>query len=156
MLTLHQIDSEYEDDLITADKNRSKQVVGQLKRKQNHPILPRGVEHRSITDLSKALTKAGYDPSKIEQRAILLAKAAGMKRKRDEEGDDQMDEDSWEDESDGGDGMEVDEENQSPKRVKTESGSVKKKGRVTMVDRTAKTNRALAGLGGPEVRGRLV
>lgn len=117
--------------------------------KSNHPILPRRAAHRTISDLSRSLTAAGYDPSRIEERAAILAKAAGMKRKRDNDEDMEMDGgsgDDWSDEE-----MDVDGEDTTPrKKMRTEKGA--KKGLVTAVDRTAKTNRRLAGLGGPEVR----
>lgn len=127
--------------------NKGKKVMSLMKRvKSNHPTLPRAKAPRSLSNLTQALTKAGYDPSKIEERAILLAKAAGAKRKRDEDEDMDVDEgqedEDWEDESE----MEVDED--SPrKKARTEKGS-----RVVAVDRRARTDRSLAGLGGPEVR----
>lgn len=141
------IDSEYEDDMAEEDVNRGKKKISSMKRvKSNHPTLPRVKAPRSLSNLSQALTKAGYDPSKIEERAILLAKAAGAKRKRDEDEDeggmevDEEDEEDWEDDSE----MEVDEDTPR-KKLRTEKGS-----RVVAVDRRARTDRSLAGLGGPE------
>lgn len=134
--------------MAQGEVNKSKMVVSALKRvKNNHPTLPRGKAPRSLSSLTQALTKAGYDPSKIEERAILLAKAAGAKRKRDEEEEegmevDEEDEEDWEDDSE----MEVDEDTPR-KKLRTEKGS-----RVVAVDRRARTDRSLAGLGGPEVR----
>lgn len=128
--------------------NRGKKIVSSMKRvKSNHPTLPRVKAPRSLSSLTQALTKAGYDPSKIEERAILLAKAAGAKRKREEEDEggmevDEEDEEDWEDDSE----MEVDEDTPR-KKLRTEKGS-----RVVAVDRRARTDRSLAGLGGPEVR----
>ncbi|KAG8943730.1 Nucleolar GTP-binding protein 1 [Tulasnella sp. 424] len=139
------VDSEYEDDMAEEEVNKSKKVISAMKRvKNNHPTLPRGKAPRSLSSLTQALTKAGYDPSKIEERAILLAKAAGAKRKRDEEEEgmevDEQDEEDWEDDSE----MEVDEDTPR-KKLRTEKGS-----RVVAVDRRARTDRSLAGLGGPE------
>ena len=72
-----------------------------------------------------------------------------MKRKRSGDDDEEMmdmdENDDWEDEEDAR--MEVDGEPR--KKMKTAKGS--KKTLVTAVDRTAKKDRSMAGLGGPEV-----
>jgi nucleolar GTP-binding protein len=127
--------------------NESKRLISNRKRiKHNHPSLPRAVQRRTVSDLSSALTKAGYDPSRIEERAALLAKAAGSKRKRDEaDAGMDVDDEYWENED--GD-MEVDE---STPHKKAKTGKAGRATLVTMVDRTAKSDRNLAGLGGPQV-----
>lgn len=97
--------------------------------------------------MSKKLTDSGYDPSSVEDRARVLAKARGLldndNRKRGagemdvDEGDD--DESEWGDQSmevDGGDGS-------SRKRAKT---SIVPRGKRTPV-----TNRQTAGLKDTEV-----
>ncbi|CAE6491229.1 unnamed protein product [Rhizoctonia solani] len=104
---------------------------------KSRPIMPRTAAQRTMTGMAKALTAAGYDPSRIEERAAILAKAARAKeaigkRKRDE--DMEVDSDG-EDEGDL-DGMDVDEE-ESPKRARTNLGASK---------RAPKTDRQLAGL----------
>ena len=59
---------------------------------KNQAKLPRTAGLRTISELSSELTKAGYDPSRIEERAAVLAKVAGAKRKRArEEEEAQMD-----------------------------------------------------------------
>ena len=85
------------------------------KSQKNAARLPRTAGLRTLTELSDSLTKAGLDPSRIEARAEMIAKArnAQMKRKRQEDEEAGMDVDEWED-MDSGDegegGMEVDGE----------------------------------------------
>ncbi|KDN37341.1 hypothetical protein RSAG8_10229, partial [Rhizoctonia solani AG-8 WAC10335] len=57
---------------------------------KSRPIMPRTAAHRTMSGMAKALTAAGHDPSRIEERAAILAKAARAKeaigkRKRDED-----------------------------------------------------------------------
>lgn len=104
---------------------------------KSRPIMPRTAAFRTMSGMAKALTAAGYDPSRIEERAAILAKAARAKEaigKRKRNDDMEVDEDG-EDEGDS-DGMEVDED-ESPKRVKTNLGTSK---------RAPKTDRQFAGL----------
>ena len=60
--------------------------------------MPRSATLRTLTDLTDGLTEAGLDPSRIQDRAAMLAKVAGAKRKRAE--DAQMDVDEDEDDED--------------------------------------------------------
>jgi hypothetical protein len=86
------------------------------------------------------LKKAGYDPSSIEARAGMLAKAQAAKRKRAET---DMDVD-MDDVDEGGEGewMDVDgEEPPTSKRAKSNSGTV-----IAKNSRAPRTNRQLAGL----------
>ena len=114
--------------------------------------LPRTAGLKTLSELSTSLTKAGLDPSRIEQRAELIAKARGLerKRKRDEEMDVDEVGDSGEDEDgegeEGGDWMDVDGEGDdattSPKRRKSNTGTA-----VTAVGKHApRTNRQTAGM----------
>jgi len=114
--------------------------------------LPRTAGLKTLSELSASLTKAGLDPSRIEQRAELIAKARGLerKRKRDEEMDVDEGEESGEDEDgegeEGGDWMDVDGEGDDgrspPKRRKSNTGTA-----VTAVGKHApKTNRQTAGM----------
>ncbi|KAG8970159.1 Nucleolar GTP-binding protein 1 [Tulasnella sp. 419] len=99
---------------LNEEKNKSK----------NRAILPRTAGLRSLSEMSKALKKAGYDPSNIEVRAQMLAKAAGAKRKRDAESE-AMDIDEEQDNDQGS--MEVDGGrigHQGIKKVKSNSGGV--------------------------------
>ena len=114
--------------------------------------LPRTAGLRTLSELSTSLTKAGLDPSRIEQRAELIAKARGLerKRKRDEEMDVDEEGHSGEgeggEEEEGGDWMDVDVEGdvgRSPqKRRKSNTGTT-----VTAVGKHApRTNRQTAGM----------
>lgn len=93
--------------------------------------------------MSKKLTAAGYDPTNIEERARVLAKARGLmgeSRKRAVDDMEDDDEDAWAEEGD--DSMEVDgaEQTRAVKRAKKTSI-------VPRGTRTPRTNRQLAGLG---------
>ena len=86
------------------------------------------------------MTKAGLDPSRIQERAEMLAKVQGAKRKRDADDGDkdvEMDDDG----ASGSDkGMDVDDDESAPtKRVKTNSGGVINK-------RAPRSNRQMAGM----------
>jgi hypothetical protein len=115
-----------------------------IKKSMKHNArLPRTAGLRTLSELSASLTKAGLDPSNIEQRAQLIAKARGLegKRKRDEGMD--VDEEG---EDEGGDWMDVDgeegEERSPPKRRKSNTGTA-----VTAAGKHApRTNRQTAGM----------
>ena len=121
-------------------------MESQVKKKgmKHSARLPRTATYRTLTELSEELTKAGYDPSRIEERAERIAKVqAAKKRKREEQMDiDEGSEGSY-DGSD--DGMDVDgDDGASKKRVKTVSGAA-------AVGRQPRTNRQLAGMRDGEV-----
>lgn len=139
-------DSE-EEILDSDDEQEAAQLLEMEKAKLAHhaksamksrPVMPRTYTHRTMSGMAKALSAAGMDPSRIEERARILAKAARAKeaigkRKRDEEMDVDEDGEGWEE-----DGMDMDEEDGSPKRIKTNSGGVAK--------RVPKTDRQVAGM----------
>src|SRR5579863_9047301 len=78
-------------------------MVAQSKKKmKNKARLPRTAGLRTLSDLTADLTKAGIDPSRVQERAVTIAKmrAAGHKRKRDD-GEDAMDVDGDGDDSEG-------------------------------------------------------
>ena len=111
--------------------------------------LPRTAGLKTLSELSVSLTKAGLDPSRIEQRAELIAKARGLERKRKRDEDTDIDEEgegeSGEDEE-GGDWMDVDGEGDGgkspPKRRKSNTGTT-----VTATGKHApRTNRQTAGM----------
>lgn len=143
-------DSDDEREAVEAEAALSAKVISQLskKAKKNHARLPRTAGLRTLSELTTELTKAGYDPSRIQERAAILAKIQGAKRKRTDDEDVEMGdsanegEDSW---------MDVDEDEAGPTRAakqsKTNSGAVVAKGR-----REPKTNRQLAGLRDQGVR----
>jgi len=109
------------------------------KSKKNQARLPRTAGLRTLTELTDELTKAGFDPSRLQERAEHLAKiqAAERKRKRDEFEDMDIDGDSGSGSgSEDNNEMNVDiEERRSSKKVKTTSGAVVSK-RVPRTDRT--------------------
>ena len=121
-------------------------MESQVKKKgmKHSARLPRTATYRTLTELSEELTKAGYDPSRIEERAERIAKVqAAKKRKREEQMD--IDEGSEGSYDSSGDGMDVDgDDGASKKRVKTVSGAA-------AVGRQPRTNRQLAGMRDGEV-----
>jgi hypothetical protein len=95
------------------------------------------------------MTAAGLDPSRIQERAVILAKVQAVKRKRAAEMDVDMDEDQGEGEGEDneGDWMDVDGEDKPSKRVKGNSGGV-----VAVDRRGPRTNRQFAGMRDEAVR----
>jgi len=89
------------------------------------------------------MTKAGLDPSRIQERAQMLAKIQGAKRKRDADYDEDVEMDVDDDDDSGSDnGMDLDDDESArvpTKRVKTNSGGVINK-------REPRSNRQTAGL----------
>lgn len=114
--------------------------------------LPRTAGLRTLSELSASLKKVGLDPSGIEQRASLIAKARGFERKRKRDEGMDVDEDGrseghegaeWEGEGDS-DWMDVDEEDvvrSSQKRRKGNTGTTIASGK-----HAPRTNRQTAGL----------
>jgi len=87
------------------------------KSKKNQAWLPRTAGLRTLSELTTELTKAGYDASKIQQRAKVIARVQGAKRKRDEtEGAEDEDEEMElvedGDDAEGAGWMDIDEEGQ--------------------------------------------
>ena len=121
---------------------------------KNRALLPRTAGLRTLSELTSEMTKAGLDPSRIQERAEMLAKVAGAKRKRqreEEEAQMDVDEDAemGEDEEGEGEWMDVDgEEAPRLKKAKANSGAVVAKGA-----RHPKTNRQLAGMRDETVSG---
>jgi len=131
-------------------------------KKQNKAIIPRSVRNdRTLDDMTSSLRKAGVDPSKLEERAKVLALARGVelatKRKRaavdDDDAEDSMAVDGdvtgttasqWADmDADDGDGsMQVD--GSSSKKRKAVSGKAVKGASTSK--RAPRTNRAAYGL----------
>ncbi len=137
-------------------------MLSQIAQKQmkNQFRLPRTAGMRTLTELTGSLTKAGLDPSRIQERAEILAKIQGearRKRKREEReeaGGMEVDGDGDGDGANadkGGEGewMDVDDEEGSPgKRAKSNSGTVVAKD----ARRLPKTDRQATGLWDKEVR----
>jgi len=97
---------------------------------------------RTLSELTSEMTAAGLDPSRIQERAILLAKVQGAKRKRVEEIDiDMEDVEGDGDAEEEGDWMDVDGEDQPNKRAKGNAGRA-----VAVSSRAPRTNRQLAGM----------
>ena len=140
-------------------------MEAQRKKKiKNKARLPRTAGLRTLTDLTTDLTKAGIDPSRIQERAVMIAKvrAAGSKRKRDEDGmdvdgdgnGDDEDGDNWVSEGDGQDetmmdvdGYEGEEDGTRHKRGKANSGAA-----IAHRKRAPRSNRQLAGMRDEAVR----
>ncbi len=136
-----QFDSDDEREAEEAQVALSHKIHSQSikKSKKNQSRMPRSATLRTLSDLTDGMTKAGLDPSRIQERAEMLAKVAGAKRKREEGMD--VDEDDASD-NDEDDGMDVDgEEAPTLKRTKANSGAV-----VVASRRAPKTNRQLAGM----------
>ena len=110
---------------------------------KNHARLPRTAGLRTLTELTTELTKAGLDPSRIQERAAILAKLQGEKRKREREEDVEMEDETDEDGNEGGDWMDVDGDEAPPlkKRVKVNSEAV-----VATNRRGPKSDRMMAGM----------
>ena len=131
-----------------------KKILSQATKKamKHNARLPRTAGLRTISELSTSMTKAGLDPSRIEQRAELIAKARGLerKRRRDEEMDVDGEGCSGEEEDgmgeDGGDWMDVDGEGDDgrspPKRRKSNTGT----SIATLGKHAPRTNRQTAGM----------
>lgn len=114
---------------------------------QNRPSIPRTVQHRTLSDMTAKLAEAGYDPSNLEERARVLAKARGLTTKRtagemEVDSGDEDGEGAWGDE----DEMEVEEGDGSARKKQKTSTSIVPQGK-----RTPGTDRQVAGLGSAEV-----
>ncbi len=144
MLSRMQYDSDDERDAVAAKYALKKKIVSQGTKKamKNRALLPRTAGLRTLSELTTDMTKAGLDPSRIQERAEILAKVAGAKRKRQREEDAEMDVDEDAEMGDEGEWMDVDgEETPKLKRAKDNSGAV-----ITKNARHPRTNRQLAGM----------
>ncbi|KAG8835673.1 Nucleolar GTP-binding protein 1 [Serendipita sp. 399] len=92
------------------------------KRMKNRPIVPRTAGLTTLSEMADKLTKAGIDPSRVVERAQLLAKARGAQRKRKRDEDDEMELDEHETQ----DWMDTDEDDEEAprKRQKGADGAV--------------------------------
>lgn len=113
---------------IKQRQDKAKLLAQNKKGLQGRAQIPRKLQHRTLSQLSENMRAAGIDPSSIEMRAELLAKAKGLvgKRKasRDDEDDVSM---SDADSNDMDDSMSVDEtmEEQAPARKKARAAASK-------------------------------
>ena len=147
-LWFSQTDLEDEQEEAEMKAAREHRMASQVKKKlKNRPVLPRTAALTTLSEMAEKLTKAGYDPSRIVERATLIAKSRGaqaqlaMKRKRDEEMD--TDEDDAEVEGDA-DWMDVDEEGAIGKRRKSNNGTAVAVTAARL--RAPKTDRTTAGM----------
>ncbi len=108
---------------------------------KNGARLPRTAGLRTLSELTDSMTKAGLDPSRIQERAIQLAKVRTAERKRKRGPDDDADMDVDDEGEDDEESMDVDGEKKSPKRARTNSGAIVARGK-----REPRTNRQLAGM----------
>ena len=164
---MKQFDSEDEREAAEAKVALGHRMEAQSKKKmKNKARLPRTAGLRTLTDLTTDLTKAGLDPSRIQERATMIAKmrgAAARKRRRDEDEDgmdvdgdgDDDDDDVAASEGKGADAdtmdvdgeWEDDDDDDTPrKRGKANSGA------AIARKRTPHSNRQLAGMRDEAVR----
>lgn len=129
---------------IQQRKDKAKQLAQNKKTSQNSLQIPRKLQHRTLSQLSENMRAAGIDPSSIERRAELLAKAKGLvgKRKgRDVDEDEVMPmEDGTEDDS-----MALDDETSDvPARKKVRAAAGKQASTLTRgkSSTTATTNKS--------------
>ena len=136
---------------IKQRKDKAKSMAQTKKALQTRPQIPRKLQHRKLSQMTDNMRAAGIDPSNLEMRAELLAKAKGLtgKRKnRDLEStlDSNMDEEDDHDASaDVDDNMSVDDaEEPTPARKKVRAGAAKDADGFTRgkSSTTATTNRA--------------
>ena len=136
---------------IKQRKDKAKSMSQTKKALQIRPQIPRKLQHRKLSQMTDNMRAAGIDPSNLEMRAELLAKAKGLtgKRKnRDLEStlDSNMDEEDDHDASaDVDDNMSVDDaEEPTPARKKVRAGAAKDAAGFTRgkSSTTATTNRA--------------
>jgi len=169
-----QFDSDDEREAAAAKVALGHKLEAQSKKKlKNKARLPRTAGLRTLSDLTADLTKAGIDPSRVQERAVMIAKvrAAGRKRRRDEGEEDAMDVDAdghGDDGGDGGDGgdwasegedgtmdVDADGENGNEGHGDTRHGHKRGKansGTAIARKRVPRTNRQLAGLRDEAVR----
>lgn len=136
---------------IKQRKDKAKSMSQTKKALQIRPQIPRKLQHRKLSQMTDNMRAAGIDPSNLEMRAELLAKAKGLtgKRKnRDLEStlDSNMDEEDDHDASaDVDDNMSVDDaEEPTPARKKVRAGAAMDAAGFTRgkSSTTATTNRA--------------
>lgn len=140
-------EDEREGEAMQEAKGKRLQSQETKKAMKNSARLPRTAGLRTLSQLTDSLTKAGYDPSRIQARAQLLAKAQSIKRKRAEDGGMDVVMEGDEGEGDENEWMDVDEEEGSPqKRIKANSGA------VVFAGRGPRSNRQLAGLRDGQVK----
>ena len=153
-MLLPQFNSEDEREAVEAEAAREKKLISQSTKQamKNHAALPRTAGLHTLSELKTEMTKAGLDPSRIQERAEMLAKVQGAKRKLQREEDEaEMDvDDETSDESGEGEWMDVDgDEVPKLKRAKANSGAV-----IAKNARHSRSNRQLAGLRGEVVSAR--
>lgn len=137
---------------IKQRKDKAKLMAQNKKALQGRAQIPRKLQHRTLSQLSENMRAAGIDPSSIEMRAELLAKAKGLVGKRKSREDDSEDVNMEDGESDGdnaevSDAMSVEDDSNVPSRKKLRGTDAKKSAALTRgkSSTTASTNRA----GGP-------
>lgn len=146
ILQIDSSDERFEEEARIASEYK-KRAQDHKKTLKNKAIMPRTAGLRTLSEMTDKLTAAGYDPSRIQARAEMLAKVQGAKRKREqEEMDVDMDEGEWSDEAEDDD-MDVDSGNvvQKAKRTKTNTGAAMVK------KHQPASNRQLAGMRNEEV-----
>jgi len=144
-------DSDEEAIRTAASTIRDKKAMIRLKnmdkhKLQNRPMIPRPAQTRTLTDMTEKLKAAGYDPSTLEERAMLLAKAKGMLGQKRGAGEMELDgeedgEDAWGSEGEDDEEMEIEGGEGAATKKRRTSTSIVSKGK-----RTPGTDRQVAGL----------
>lgn len=144
-------DSDEEAIRTAASTIRDKKAMIRLKnmdkhKLQNRPMIPRPAQTRTLTDMTEKLKAAGYDPSTLEERAMLLAKAKGMMGQKRGAGEMELDgeedgEDAWGSAGEDDEEMEIEGGEGAATKKRRTSTSIVSKGK-----RTPGTDRQVAGL----------
>ncbi|WFD45424.1 Nucleolar GTP-binding protein 1 [Malassezia furfur] len=130
-------------------KDKAKLMAQNKKALQGRAQVPRKLQHRTLSQMAENMRAAGIDPSNIEMRAELLAKAKGLVGKRKSRQDSDEEDVAMEDDEEDGESSEAMsvEEDEAPTRKKARAAGVKRSAALTRgkSSTTASTNR----VGGP-------
>ena len=158
------VDEEEEEIRNAAQAIRERQsaakLASQTKGKKRTLAIPRKLQNRTVSEMGTRMRELGIDPSSVEARAAILAKAKGIvggKRKRSgDDADEEMEdpeEEAWVDEEE--EKMEVDEDagksrkarkSNTNQRVASGSTSTRATAVSAATKRQPRTNRAIAGM----------
>lgn len=96
---------------IKRRQDKAKALAQDKKSVQSRARIPRKLQNRSLSQMSERMRAAGIDPSNIEMRAELLAKAKGLVGKRkDREASMDVEEESDDNTDDADESMSMDED----------------------------------------------
>lgn len=95
---------------IKQRQDKAKAHAQTKKALQGRPQIPRKMQHRTLSQMAENMRAAGIDPSNIEMRAELLAKAKGLVGKRKNRVEDDMDLEHENSDDESANSMAVDED----------------------------------------------